>query len=222
MPEPVGVQNLANLAQAFKMGVIMTSDSLRFMTVSGRAVAPHVEALASLRVRVFREFPYLYEGEDAYERDYLQVYVNSPRSILTLAFDGDRAVGATTALPLTDEHEEMQQPFVERGYDIARVFYLGESVLLPEYRGQGVGVKFFEAREKHARALGGFDLAAFCAVDRPENHPRRPAGYQPLNDFWTKRGYTRHPELKTAFSWKDLDEPEASPKPMTFWCKPLR
>jgi hypothetical protein len=81
-------------------------------------------------------------------------------------------------------------------------------------------VAFFARRETRARALG-FKLAAFCAVERPADHPRRPKDYVPLDAFWTKRGYTRRPDLRTTFTWRDLDETEESPKPMVFWTKLL-
>ncbi|WP_371413269.1 hypothetical protein [Methylophaga sp. SB9B] len=54
-----------------------------------------------------------------------------------------------------------------------------------------------------------------------DDHPRRPAGFRPLDNFWRKRGYEKHPELHTTFSWKELDEEHESPKPMTFWMKKL-
>ena len=44
--------------------------------------------------------------------------------------------------------------FVARGIEVARLFYFGESVLLPEYRGQGVGHAFFDHREAQARGVG--------------------------------------------------------------------
>ena len=31
--------------------------------------------------------------------------------------------------------------------------------------------------------------SAFCAVQRPSDHPERPPGYAPLDPFWRKRGY---------------------------------
>ena len=40
-----------------------------------------MEALAAQRIRVFREFPYLYDGDVGYEREYLATYVHSPRSL---------------------------------------------------------------------------------------------------------------------------------------------
>ena len=67
----------------------------------------------------------------------------------------------------------------------------------------------------------GFDIAGFCAVERPLNHPRRPADYRPLDALWNRQGFIRHPELHTTFSWRDVDETVESPKPMVFWLKTL-
>jgi GNAT superfamily N-acetyltransferase len=88
-----------------------------------------------------------------------------------------------------------------------------------DYRGLGLGVHFFEQREAHAKELGGFKTITFCCVERSLNHPRRPLNYVPLDAFWNKRGYFKHPELKTTYLWKDLDDTEETPKPMTFWIK---
>jgi len=154
---------------------------LRIERLSGEALREHLPALAQLRIRVFREFPYLYEGDEAYEARYLQVYADSPDSVMVLVFDGDAVVGASSGLPMVDESEEFRRPFESRGYQVERIFYCGESVLLPEYRGRGLGVRFFEEREAHARSLGRFDLITFCAVERPADHPRRP---RPVHPTW--------------------------------------
>lgn len=172
--------------------------------------------LGRLRIAVFREFPYLYEGDLEYERGYLEPYWRSADSLLVLVRDGALAVGATTALPLAHESADLQRPFVS----VEGVFYFGESVLLPRYRGRGVGSCFFAEREKHARTLG-YPLAGFYAVERPPDHPRRPHDYRPLEAFWRRRGYAPRPELRTTFSWRDLDEPAESPKPMQFWAAHL-
>jgi GNAT superfamily N-acetyltransferase len=197
------------------------ADELRVERVHGADIAHYLTPLARLRIRVFRDFPYLYEGDEDYERKYLQTYIGSPDSIVVLVFDDDRLVGASSGLPLADEVEELRRPFEQTGADLETIFYCGESVLLPEYRGRGLGVRFFEEREAHARALGRFDTICFCAVQRPADHPRRPADYVPLDDFWKRRGYTPRPDLRTEFAWKDLDEPTESPKPMMFWTKRL-
>jgi GNAT superfamily N-acetyltransferase len=189
-------------------------------TLSGMAVAPVIPDLARLRVEVFREFPYLYDGDLDYERTYLRKYVDLPESTVVVARQGADIVGASTALPLPNAEAEIIAPFQRVGLDPAQVYYFGESVLSRRFRGRGLGVKFFEHREARARSLG-FRIASFCAVDRPENHPRRPQDYQPLDVFWGKRGYTKRPDLTTSFTWHDLDEAKASPKPMTFWIKTL-
>jgi GNAT superfamily N-acetyltransferase len=195
--------------------------SLRLERIGGRRILDFLPALARLRITVFRDFPYLYDGSEAYERSYLQTYIDAPDSVMVLVLDGDELVGASSGIPLADEVAELRRPFEQSAYPPERVFYCGESVLLPAYRGRGLGVRFFEEREAHARALGRFELICFAAVQRPAEHPRRPAGYLPLDDFWQRRGYRERPELATTFSWQDLDEPAETPKPMVFWTKEL-
>ncbi|MCB2427919.1 GNAT family N-acetyltransferase [Methylophaga pinxianii] len=194
---------------------------LELKRLSGEALNQYIPELSRLRIQVFRDFPYLYDGDPEYEARYLQTYIQSPDSVIVLAFDGDKVVGASTGIPLKYETDEVKAPFIKAGIDVDSVFYCGESVLLSQYRGQGAGVAFFDHREEHARELGGYKYSCFCGVQRPEDHPRRPAGFRPLDNFWRKRGYEKHPELQTTFSWKELDEDEESPKPMTFWMKKL-
>jgi len=197
------------------------AESLRIQRISGSAIQAWLPVLAQLRICVFREFPYLYDGSVAYEEKYLHSYVAVPDSVMVLAQDGERVVGAASGLPLVAETPNVIAPFLQHGYDPRRIFYYGESVLLPEYRGRGLGHRFLAEREAHARALGGFEMVCFCAVVRPIEHPRRPADYRPLDMLWNRHGFVRHPELHTIFSWQDLDEATESPKPMVFWLKRL-
>ncbi|WP_230969367.1 GNAT family N-acetyltransferase [Nitrogeniibacter aestuarii] len=194
---------------------------LRIERHSGPQLLTYTDDLARLRIRVFRDWPYLYDGDMAYESRYLKTYVEAPGSVVVLAWDGDAIVGASTGIPLVEETEEVRAPFERAGHTLEDIFYLGESVLLPQYRGQGAGVAFFEHREDHARSLGGFKATCFCGVQRPDDHPARPADYMPLDAFWQHRGYRKQPVLSTCFSWKEIGESAESPKPMTFWMKSL-
>ncbi len=194
---------------------------LRIQQLHGAEIAGQIDALAKLRLRVFRDWPYLYEGSHEYERKYLDTYVRCPRSLAVLVWAGADCVGASTVLPLAEAGTDAQQPFRDSGHDIATIDYFGESLLLRDFRGRGLGVKFFELREAHARGLG-LSVCAFCAVDRPEEHPRRPPEYIPNDAFWTRRGYRRAPEIVTRFSWPDIGETVSTPKPMTFWLRDLR
>jgi GNAT superfamily N-acetyltransferase len=197
------------------------SEVLRIQRVSEGDINACLPELARLRIQVFREYPYLYEGSTTYEEKYLQTYVNAPGSVVVLIRDGESVVGASSGLPLIAETPNVIEPFVKEGYDPGRVFYYGESVLLPEYRGRGLGQRFFAEREAHVRELGQFDTACFCAVERPVDHPRRPLNYRPLDQLWDRQGFVKRPELRTTFSWRDLDEAAESPKPMVFWVKKL-
>jgi len=195
---------------------------ISILPIAGPGLAPWIADLARLRISVFRDYPYLYDGNIAYEENYLQTYLNSVDSIVILAQDGQQVIGASTGLPLVDETAEFQQPFIAQGYDPAKVFYCAESVLLPSYRGRGIYKQFFSGREGHARALARFDYCSFCCVQRPEDHPLRPADYVPLDAIWTRFGYRKQPGLVTHYSWKDVDEPQETQKPMVFWVKDLR
>jgi GNAT superfamily N-acetyltransferase len=191
---------------------------LRLQNFQGSEIEPHLDALGALRISVFREYPYLYDGSLEYERDYLRVYLRSQGSLVVLAFDDELVVGATTCLPMLDEGPEFQAAFVKAGYDLSTICYFGESILLPQYRGQGIGKAFFARREAHVQALG-LKLSTFCAVDRLPDHPLRPTSYRPLDDFWRSQGYTKHPELQATFEWKEIGEEIESPKMLTFWTK---
>jgi len=194
---------------------------LRYEWLTGSAIRSVFDELAPLRIAVFRDFPYLYAGSVDYERTYLETYARAERSLLFSAWDGDRMVGATTALPLLDETADVQQPFRDAGYDLSSVFYFGESILLSDYRGYGLGHRFFDEREAHARQVSQYTTTCFCAVQRPADHPQRPIDHRPLDDFWTKRGYRKEPALQSTFHWPDIGETESTGKVMVYWVKAL-
>ena len=116
---------------------------LRFVTKKGADIQAIITDLAVLRITVFRAFPYLYDGTLEYEKLYLQTYINSPKSFLFAVYDQDKMVGASTCITLKDETPVVQEPFFKAGMDLSKIFYFGESILLPEYRGLGLGHRFF-------------------------------------------------------------------------------
>jgi GNAT superfamily N-acetyltransferase len=192
----------------------------RIELVTGTAIEAHLDALAELRISVFRDYPYLYEGSRDYERTYLASYASCPESLVVLAFDGDRVVGASTAMPLVQHSDEVVPPLTRAGFAPDQVYYYGESVLDPAYRGHGLGAVFFVERERRARALG-FRVATFCAVDRPPGHPRRPPAYVVPGALWRRHGFVRRPDIVGEFSWRDVGDAGETTKPMVFWIKEL-
>ena len=194
--------------------------SLDVQVLKGAALEAALGDVAALRISVFRDFPYLYDGDEAYERRYLSAYRDAPGAILVGAFDGPWLVGASTGTPLASHDPAFSAPLKEAGFDVARIFYCAESVLLKPYRGQGVGHRFFEIREAHARDLG-LEFSAFCGVVRAEDHPGRTADYRPLDGFWSRRGYAPIPGAVASFSWKEVGSEEEVPHDLQFWIRKL-
>lgn len=183
-------------------------------------LAGRIGEIARLRIAVFRDFPYLYDGDEDYERAYLRPYLDSPGAVVAGAFDGGRLIGAATGTPMEDHAGDFAAAFAGTGLDLPGIFYCAESVLLPDFRGQGIGHRFFDIRERHARDLGR-RYVAFCAVVRPADHPLKPEAYRPLDPFWRGRGYAPLPGAVAEFAWKDLGEARETRKPLQVWIKAL-
>lgn len=192
--------------------------TLTVHALTGAEIGAALEAIAALRIRVFADWPYLYDGDLDYEARYLRDYAAAPDAVLIAALDGEAMVGAATAAPMRQQNATFRAPFEARGLDTRRLFYFGESVLLPAYRGRGVGHAFFDEREAHARACGA-DAACFAAVIRPPDHPACPPDHRPLDGFWRARGYAPVPGLITQLAWKEHGEADESPKPMQYWLR---
>lgn len=189
-------------------------------TLTGPDLDAHLDGVAALRIAVFRDWPYLYEGSMEYEARYLAHYRNSPAAVLVGAFDGDTLIGAATGTPMEDHADDFAAPLAQVGLPVTSIFYCAESVLLPGWRGRGLGHRFFDLREAHARALGRSHVA-FSSVIRPDDHPLRPPQARTNDAFWRKRGYAPVPGALARFRWTDLGESAESEKPLQVWLRAL-
>lgn len=199
----------------------MTGPTPRLDVLTGRdAIAPAIAELARLRIDVFRAWPYLYEGSLDYETNYLSAFANSDDAVLVAAHAGTRMVGASTGIPMAQEHDAFVAPLTATGIDVESVFYCAESVLQPEWRGHGLYRGFFDAREAHARSLGCSTMV-FCGVVRPDDHPARPEHDRPLDPIWRRFGYTPLDGAIARFRWTDIGETAPTEKPMQMWIKSL-
>lgn len=194
--------------------------SVAIRPLTGSEISAAMNDLARLRIQVFAAFPYLYDGDAKYEAAYLREFMAAPDALLVAAISNDQIVGAATASSARANKEKLPASFAEFGIDTATSFYFGESLLLPEFRGKGIGKAFFDCREAHALACGA-TAAHFAAVIRPEDHPARPIDYMPLEAFWRKRGYIPLVGLVSNLEWREHGEAEESPKAMQHWARQL-
>ena len=199
--------------------------SLSVASINGAALTDCLADVARLRIDVFRAWPYLYDGTLDYEQRYLTEFAATQDAVVVAARNGEAIVGAATAAPLTGHTPQFAKLFTACGFDPEQTFYCGESVLLPGYRGRGIGHAFFERREAHARACRGprgpYTQIAFCGVVRGPDDPRAPRAYKPLDAFWRKRGYAPVESLIGSYSWKEIGMECETEKPMQFWMKAL-
>ncbi|MEH6807388.1 MAG: GNAT family N-acetyltransferase [Hyphomonas oceanitis] len=192
---------------------------MKVRSLTGGEMEQALPALARLRIEVFRAFPYLYAGSEGYELDYLNTFSQAPDALIVTAENDDgEIVGCATGSALTGHHVEFAEPLVDAGIDLSTTFYFGESVLLPAYRGHGIGHAFFDVREAHALAHG-YKRACFCAVDRPADHPLRPEGYSPLDPFWKARGYCRLDGAVSHFEWPETPNGPKIVHRMDYWTR---
>ena len=55
--------------------------------LTGTAIAEALDDVATLRLEIFEEFPYLYRGHRGDELKYLGTYASTPDACVILAFD---------------------------------------------------------------------------------------------------------------------------------------
>ena len=199
--------------------IIQTPWSIKIL--EGPKAKPHVKDMANLRIQIFREYPYLYEGTLDHEIKYLEPYFSCPKSFVALCFENNKVIGMTTAIPLQSETKELIKSFTDFGMNPTEICYYGESVLLKEYRGRGIGHEFMKIREAYARSLKNVKYACFCSIVKPEYDPLKPRGYKALAKFWNSQGFFKVEGLTTQFTWRQISEKEESPKTMQFWMKKL-
>ena len=195
--------------------------SITVETLTGQDILSVLDDLARLRIAVFHDWPYLYDGDLDYERKYLSKFASAKEAVCVIARDGGKAIGASTGAPMAEHADEFGEPFRKAGFDIDKIFYCSESILLKSHRGHGLGHTFFDERENHARRLGGFTHSTFCRVVRPDDHPLKPEDYWPLDGFWRKRGYEPVDGILATYPWKDRGETEETEHKMQFWMKTL-
>ncbi len=195
-------------------------DHVTIRPLSGTDLDAEIDDIARLRLAVFADWPYLYDGHLAYERDYLRTYRDQPGALLVGAFDGDTLVGASTSSPMEDHAEAFAEPLRDIGVPLTAILYGAESVLMPAYRGRGLGHQFFDLREAYARRMGRSHVG-FFSVRRREDDPRRPSNVRTNDGFWTGRGYTPLPGVTAVFDWRDLGDTKETPKTLQFWMRAL-
>ncbi len=194
---------------------------IQITVLKGSEIIPYIPQLAHLRITIFHEYPYLYEGNLSYEEEYLRMYSQSQNSMLVIAQDHDQVIGAITGVPIADSMEEITDLFREKKMPTDGVYYLGEIVLLKEYRKKNLGYAMYKEFEKAVKSFKAYNKLALCEIDRSGTNLKKPDDYTSLDSFWTRQGFIKHPNLVAHFTYMEIGEEEETLHPMVFWSKEL-
>lgn len=192
--------------------------TLRILT--SQAAAGVIDALASLRLEIFREYPYLYDGKRENELNYLRLYAEAPDACLITCTEGARIIGAATGVPLRYVQPELGEVFAPSGFASDEIYYVGELLFYPEFRHQGTGLKIVSLLEDHIRAMGHYKYLTCATVLRPHDHPARPEDFIPIDRFLARCGFMALSGISTSFTWLEVDG-EKREHVMKFWIKEL-
>ncbi len=196
--------------------------NIEIKVLKGSEILPYIHQVAQLRITIFREFPYLYEGTVSSEEKYLKMYSRTKNSTFIIALDHEKVIGVVTGVPVAESMDEIKALFHEKKIPTDGVYYLGDIVLLKEYRKRKIGRDLFKAFEKSVRSTGKYQTMALCEIDRSRTNLKKPADYIPLETFWTRQGFIKHPNLIAHFSYQEIGNEEMTLHPMIFWTKELK
>lgn len=197
-----------------------SEDGLSLRVFTGEEARAYLEPIAAMRIRFFREFPYLYEGSLDYETAYLETYFQSPNSRILLVFKDGKVVGFSNVIPLNEELPEIKSELLGKGLHKDVYFYIGEVMLDPICRGQGLVRRFFAFHEAYAQQRGCSKLV-FMTVQRPEQHPERPMGYEGPDSIWRHFGYAKLPDIFIKMPWSQVDTGQEELNTLDIWLKDL-
>jgi len=196
------------------------SKAITGQLLTGAAIADGLDDMATLRLDIFTEYPYLYQGRKEDELTYLGTYAEAPDACVILAYDGSAIIGAATGMPLIHEDAQLLDAFAGTAFPLEEIYYVGELLFRPAYRNCGMGQKLLARLESHIRSLGRYRTLTCATVERPADHPLRPRDYIPITRFLARTGFVRLPGVTTHFTWLETDGVKRD-HPMQFWSKEL-
>lgn len=192
----------------------------------GKKILPVIDEVANLRIKLFRDFPYLYVGNLEYEKEYLKIYSNQEEALL-IVFKNEKnnIVGVATGAPFSETDElfsEARAEFKRNNLDPTEGYYIGEALILPEYQGKFFSYDLIRQIERQIKS-SGYHYVCFMTVERDPNDPRRPTHYKDIEKIWQRLNYQKtnirmhstYPTLQSDGSIKEVENE------MVFWIKQL-
>ncbi len=188
-------------------------------------IKPLIPFVAQARITVFRDYPYLYEGNVDDEMNDLDKYAQHSHSALAIAYHQDVPVGFLCGSDFIHYSPMFENPiidiFKEEGLEPEKHYYFADIILLAEHRRKGLSPKLFATLESYAQSKG---YKSTCFVtEYHHNHPLKPKNHRSLVPLWNNLGYNKSPILAYA-SWPTHQADgtvKTQQHPLIFWFKKL-
>jgi GNAT superfamily N-acetyltransferase len=195
--------------------------TMRMELLHGKEIDAHVKQITDLALIIYREYPYLYEGTEEEYLPLIQHYAQSERGLAYLLYDDEKPVGVAIGTALQSMRESYKEPILNSHLkdEIDSLFYLGEFLLLKEYRGKGFGKQMYNDFEKTVKTNKSYTGICFCKIVEFDQHPGMPANYKPLDGFWSTLGFHKLPNIQFSVSWRNVNEQNESPHQLVYWIK---
>jgi GNAT superfamily N-acetyltransferase len=164
---------------------------------------PLLPFIATLRINIFKEYPYLYDGDFKEEMDDLEHCAQLPNNALAIAYYKDIPVGFLYGIPLIEFASHFENPVIDlfknKNLDPTTCYYFGDIIILPEHRGNHLSKELFDTLEAYAQKQG-YNSASFI-TESHDIHPLKPTNYKSLDPLWTSLKYKKI-GLTSYSSWK--------------------
>lgn len=178
------------------------NNSYSIKLLTKEEVTPLLPFVANLRINIFREYPYLYEGNFKEEMDDLEHCAKLPKNALAIAYHEDTPVGFLYGIPLVEFAPHFENSvldlFKEKNLEPESCYYFADIIILPEHRGNNLSKKLFDALEMYAQEQG-YRSASFI-TESHESHPLKPINYKSLDPLWNSLQYKKT-DLTSYGSW---------------------
>ena len=191
-------------------------DGLADRVFRGLSVSPYLKDIAKLRIDTLKDFPYLYKGELEKEIEHLEkTYLASNDSWFLLYLSSTGVIGGIGITPLDMLPSDIKEPFIINGLNIHDYMYIGEAMLLRDYRDRGLFKNMLSFAEKQAK-FAGKKNTVFSYVEREKMNDR----YKRAGDsLWEKFGYSKITNDPIEKKWMRSDTRKIETNRLFLWEK---
>lgn len=176
------------------------------VVLRGAEIEPYLPEIVDLMVEVYRESPFFYEGTREEYLPLVKAYSDSPQGIACVLFDGKKIIGVAAGAPLNQVSEKWQTPFKNESLD--QIYYLGDEVLHPQYRGKHLGSKLFDLFMEEVPK--SFSTVAFTMMEKSAEEPG-------VKGVLQNRGFVERKDKTVVIPWTEIGSKEEVPHKLVFW-----